>query len=221
MVGIAVLAANATAGNGGLGYESKPTESSDGSTIIASPGATLGAPVRLRGTITGLPRGAAIEIQRLDAKLGWVLAVNTTAGNGGSFDAYWTPTLWERTSVRAIPGGGASIRAASALPSRQISVYKSFNATWYGPGLWGNRLGCTKRKLTRATMGVAHKTLPCGTRVEFYYKGRTVTVPVVDRGPFRTNTAWDLTYAAAKALRFKQTDKIGAVAVAKTSPAKS
>ena len=32
--------------------------------------------------------------------------------------------------------------------------------------------------------GVAHKTLPCGTMVTITYNGRTVTVPVVDRGPY-------------------------------------
>lgn len=37
-------------------------------------------------------------------------------------------------------------------------------ASWYGPGLYGNRMACGGR-LTTSTWGVAHKALPCGTRV--------------------------------------------------------
>jgi rare lipoprotein A len=74
---------------------------------------------------------------------------------------------------------------------------RSAKATWYGPGLYGNRTACGKR-LRRGTLGVAHKSLPCGTSVTFYRSGRFVTVPVIDRGPFRRGVAWDLTAAAAR-----------------------
>jgi rare lipoprotein A (peptidoglycan hydrolase) len=45
------------------------------------------------------------------------------------------------------------------------------------------------------------------------YRGRTVTVPVVDRGPFRKGTSWDLTWATARALGMRQTATIGAARV--------
>ena len=51
-------------------------------------------------------------------------------------------------------------------------------------------------------LGVANKTLPCGTMVTFRYGGRAIRVPVIDRGPYIAGREWDLTGAAAEALQF-------------------
>lgn len=51
-------------------------------------------------------------------------------------------------------------------------------------------------------LGVANKTLPCGTEVIFIYNGRAVRVPVIDRGPYIAGRTWDLTGATAEALHF-------------------
>jgi Lytic transglycolase len=51
-------------------------------------------------------------------------------------------------------------------------------------------------------LGVANKTLPCGTQVLFLYNGRAIKVPVIDRGPYIAGREWDLTGATAEALRF-------------------
>jgi rare lipoprotein A (peptidoglycan hydrolase) len=51
-------------------------------------------------------------------------------------------------------------------------------------------------------LGVANKTLPCGTEVIFRYGGRAIRVPVIDRGPYIPGREWDLTGAAAEALHF-------------------
>ncbi len=51
-------------------------------------------------------------------------------------------------------------------------------------------------------LGVANKTLPCGTMVLFRYGGRAIRIPVIDRGPYIAGREWDLTGAAAEALRF-------------------
>jgi rare lipoprotein A (peptidoglycan hydrolase) len=51
-------------------------------------------------------------------------------------------------------------------------------------------------------LGVANKTLPCGTEVTFRYGDRAVRVPVIDRGPYIPGREWDLTGATAEALRF-------------------
>lgn len=87
-------------------------------------------------------------------------------------------------------------------------------ATWYGPGLYGNSTACGKT-LRPKTMGVAHRTLPCGTRVAFKYGNRYVRTRVIDRGPY-TRAEWDLTERAAKKLGFKDEgiDTLG-VAVAR------
>jgi rare lipoprotein A (peptidoglycan hydrolase) len=56
--------------------------------------------------------------------------------------------------------------------------------------------------LARDQLGVAHKTAPCGTLITFEYNGRSVTVPVIDRGPYVAGREWDLTGATAAALGF-------------------
>jgi rare lipoprotein A (peptidoglycan hydrolase) len=50
--------------------------------------------------------------------------------------------------------------------------------------------------------------LPCGTRVNFLYKGRTITVRVIDRGPYG-EADWDLTEKTADRLNFEGRDSIG------------
>ena len=88
-----------------------------------------------------------------------------------------------------------------------VALMRLRRATWYGPGLYGNRTACGQT-LRRSTLGVAHKTLPCGTPVTFYHRGRFVTVSVIDRGPFRRGVEWDLTSAAAKALGMAATSRL-------------
>jgi rare lipoprotein A (peptidoglycan hydrolase) len=71
--------------------------------------------------------------------------------------------------------------------------------SWYGPGLIGNGTACGKT-LTRTLIGVAHRTLPSGTLVTFKSGGRTLTVPVVDRGPYVSGRIFDLTVGACRIL---------------------
>jgi hypothetical protein len=56
--------------------------------------------------------------------------------------------------------------------------------------------------LHRNDLGVAHKTLPCGTMVTFRYGGKGIRVPVIDRGPYIEGREWDFTGATAVALDF-------------------
>jgi rare lipoprotein A (peptidoglycan hydrolase) len=68
------------------------------------------------------------------------------------------------------------------------------NVSWYGPGFYGKRTACGQA-MTESLVGVAHRTLPCGTRITFKNpsNGRIVTAPVVDRGPYVSGRQWDLT----------------------------
>ncbi len=68
------------------------------------------------------------------------------------------------------------------------------NVSWYGPGFYGKRTACGQA-MTEGLVGVAHRTLPCGTRITFKNpaNGRIVTAPVVDRGPYVSGRQWDLT----------------------------
>ena len=88
-----------------------------------------------------------------------------------------------------------------------VALMRLRRATWYGPGLYGNRTACGA-KLRPSTLGVAHRRLPCGTPVTFYRGGRFVTVKVIDRGPFRRGVEWDLTAAAARKLGMAATSRL-------------
>jgi hypothetical protein len=85
-------------------------------------------------------------------------------------------------------------------------------ATWYGPGFYGQRTACGK-KLRRKTIGVAHRHLPCGTRVTLRYRGRYVRARVIDRGPYTRGARWDLTEKTARKLRLTETDSIRAAPI--------
>jgi hypothetical protein len=69
-------------------------------------------------------------------------------------------------------------------------VYDS-EVSWYGPGFYGNRTACGLA-YTKTILGVAHRSLPCGTLVEFKYNDKAIVVPVIDRGPYVDGRIWDL-----------------------------
>ncbi len=65
--------------------------------------------------------------------------------------------------------------------------------SWYGPGFYGSGTACGQT-YTKTILGVAHRTLPCGTLVTFRNpaNGRQITVPVIDRGPYVSGRTWDM-----------------------------
>jgi len=73
-------------------------------------------------------------------------------------------------------------------------------SSYYGPADSGGITACSHEHLTNTTRGVAHKTLPCGTRIELRSHGRRVMVKVIDRGPFIAGRTFDLTIRTAKDL---------------------
>ena len=112
--------------------------------------------------------------------------------------------------VSGADAADGGIGPASASPGEPVKGSTSRDiATWYGPGLYGNTTACGQT-LTRRTLGVAHKSLPCGARVSFRYEGRTITTEVIDRGPYGHDATWDLTNGAAKLLNFTVTDTVRA-----------
>ncbi len=95
------------------------------------------------------------------------------------------------------PGGGVP----AAKPLLVNAWIFDPSESWYGPGFYGKRTACGEA-LTQTLLGVANRTLPCGTLVSFRnpYNGRVVTVPVVDRGPYVAGRLWDMTYATCSAI---------------------
>jgi rare lipoprotein A len=92
-------------------------------------------------------------------------------------------------------------RSGAALPTTKAkSVSRNpwrfdDDVSWFGPGLYGNGTACGQ-KLTKGLVGVAHRSLPCGTLIEFRNprNGRVVTAAVVDRGPYVSGRIWDLSH---------------------------
>jgi rare lipoprotein A len=107
-----------------------------------------------------------------------------------------TGSTYVRVHVGVAPGMRSGKRALGRL-----NVYRSAYASWYGPGLYGNRLGCGGT-LQAGRLGVAHKSLPCGTMVTLKRGRRSLRVPVIDRGPYVGGREYDLTEATARKLRF-------------------
>ena len=98
--------------------------------------------------------------------------------------------------------GGTSPGHARAKTS------KAQIATWFGPGFYGQKTACGQT-MTPVVLGVASRTLPCGTLVLVNYKGHKLTVPVIDRGPYAKNGAvWDLTAGAASSLTITETVRV-------------
>jgi rare lipoprotein A (peptidoglycan hydrolase) len=179
--------------------------------VSARAGTMLRRTARFRGTAPAGAAGRELAVQRFDvATQAWVVEASTTANPDGTFLARWRTNHIGEFRVRVVLQGGDGASAAAASPELTVTVYKSAMATWYGPGLHGRRTACGQR-LSPELLGVAHRRLPCGTPVALYYQGRTMVVPVVDRGPFRRGMTWDLTEATARALGFTTTDRIGAV----------
>ena len=165
-------------------------------------GGLLGDDVTWTGTVAG---PGSVSIERLDEASGaWNQVATTTAADDGTFTATWSGDALGASSVRAVLAGSDPASA----PVKRATVYRGARATWYGPGFYGHRLACGGR-LRTSTLGVAHRKLPCGTPVEVFYDGRSITVPVVDRGPFANGASYDLTSATADALGVKQTVRVG------------
>ena len=74
-------------------------------------------------------------------------------------------------------------------------------ATWYGPGLYGNKTA-SGDLLEKGTMTAAHSSLPLGTEVKVTRLDTNESVMVVinDRKPYKKGTVIDLAHGAADAL---------------------
>jgi rare lipoprotein A (peptidoglycan hydrolase) len=102
-----------------------------------------------------------------------------------------------RFKLENVDTSGAVVDAAALPPGPWYTSIASF----YGAPLFGNGVACGGI-LHPWTLGVANKTLPCGTKVLFQYGNRAIEVKVIDRGPYIAGREWDLTAATAVALHF-------------------
>lgn len=187
----------------------------DGVTLQTVASAMLRKGLSFTGTAPGNLAGDTVEIERSghQTKWRWAPTVSTTIAPGGSFSTVWSTNHIGRFAIRAvITSGPTAAQTASTTPSLTVTVYRQSLATQYGPGFYGHKTACGQ-KLTRSTIGVASRTLGCGTDVAVYYEGRTMVVPVIDRGPYANGADWDLTEATGRALGIDGTAQIGAVSL--------
>ncbi|MEA2274019.1 MAG: rare lipoprotein [Solirubrobacteraceae bacterium] len=190
-------------------------ESAGPLTLAVKPGAMYGRVVHFRGFADPSFVGRALRIERYDATTGWAVVARARVRPSTRFLARWRTDHIGHFWVRAVISGRRSAGAAAQAvtwPMAQVTVYRPVVATWYGPGFYGRRTACGRR-LTPDTLGIAHPKLRCGTLVDVMYQGRSVTVPVVDHGPYANHASFDLTAAAAAALGIRSTARIGAVSV--------
>jgi rare lipoprotein A len=140
--------------------------------------------------------GRLVALQAL-GRHGWHTLARTSTRTRGRFRLRYTPRRLGSDWLRLrFAGSGPELESHRRLGL--LNVYRPALASWYGGG---GSMACGGW-LTSSTMGVANKTLPCGTLVTLHYDGRTVRVPVVDRGPYVEGREFDLTEATKEALGF-------------------
>ena len=162
--------------------------------------ALVGRSVRIHGTVAPATAG-----RRIVVSIGHHEEKTRTARNG-SFSVNWRTPSTGTYPVR-VKARRDRLASGSADRAGKVTAFRRAAASWYGPGLYGNALACGGT-LTPGTLGVANKTLPCGTKLTLRYGGRSVNVRVIDRGPFSGNREFDLTAATKQRLGFPDTGTI-------------
>lgn len=163
--------------------------------------AKLGEKVKVKGKVKpGTRRKVIVRIGGDKLK--------TKSNRKGRFKVRWKADK-VGTYKAKVKAKGDKVAAGDKDKAGKTTVYRPAEASWYGPGFYGNRTACGQT-LTTSTVGVAHKTMPCGTRLKLHYKGRTVKVKVIDRGPYHGNREFDLTGATKQKLGFGSTGTVWA-----------
>lgn len=117
---------------------------------------------------------------------------------------------WEQNFLRQMPPPPvAQTQLASAVlpalvataPTLSVSRVINGQASWYGPGFYGNRTA-SGEVFRPGTLTAAHRSLPFGTlvRVTNMANGRSAVVRINDRGPFHGGRILDLAHGAAREL---------------------
>jgi hypothetical protein len=172
---------------------------------LLHPNVLVGQDVAFIGRTSPAVGHRAIAVQELRGARWVAVARARTDAHGYFLERFW-PRRLGRYALR-LHALGVSPRHTTLL-GRVATVYRAVIASWYGPGgmtACGVPIGAT-------TLGVANKTLPCGTMVTLRYGRRSIRVPVIDRGPYVAGREYDLTYATKLALRAGDVSQIWASA---------
>ncbi len=166
---------------------------------------TLGNRALLTGTLRPGRAGRLVRLQ-VRGPRGWQTVARDTTGARGAWRLRYRPAKAASLRIRLVGNGDARAKSATRSLGR-VDVFRRALASWYGPGLYGGHLACGGR-LSASTLGVANKSLPCGTLITLRHHGRSVRVPVVDRGPYVGAREFDLTSATRSRLGFAGTGTV-------------
>jgi peptidoglycan lytic transglycosylase len=159
-----------------------------------------GQPAVVAGKAEGAGEGERVVLERRGAHKVWRTVARSETAENGTFRVRYTPRKTGSALLRvSLPDAGPNATAAKV---GRVNVFRSTLVSWYGPGFYGSPVACGGAPLGYNQLGVAHKTLPCGTKVTLRYNGRAVTVPVIDRGPYVGDREFDLTRATKDRLGF-------------------
>ena len=125
----------------------------------------------------------------------------------------WTLDRVGLFAMRAVLAGPGAVQASAAqTPLIAVTGYRPAKATYFGPGLFGNRTACGHASPAACAASRTAAALRQHRRARL--QGTHPARPVVDRGPFARGIRYDLTQATARDLGFTTTDVIGAAQVA-------
>ncbi|WP_051471690.1 septal ring lytic transglycosylase RlpA family protein [Patulibacter minatonensis] len=193
-------------------------------------------PVRVSGAFGTDLAGRSVNVERKTPAGRWQRATGARIRSTGRFAVTWKTSATRVHELRVVLAPESNAKAASAAstratsdadaPSVRIAVLGRAKATWYGPGFYGKKTACGVT-LQADTVGVANRTLPCGTQVEIRRGGKTVVAPVIDRGPFANDADFDLTKNVADQIgvdgvnpvSFVQRDDLPVVKTPSSAPA--
>ena len=169
-----------------------------------------GTSAALRGTLRPGWEGRVVKLQRDDGHE-WHTVDTATTREDGRYSLRYGRSEPSAVRVRVVFSGDEA-----NSPATQHAGFMAFqrpvSASWYGPGFYGRRTACG-RTMSRNIEGVAHKQLPCGALVTLRHGDETVSVPVIDRGPYAGNRELDLAHATKRDLGFGSTGRVWAAAV--------
>jgi rare lipoprotein A len=186
--------------------------SGDGVSVSTKESGFLEGNLKFTGSVSQGAGHDIVEIERRGQETNgvWDPTAHATVGANSHYTVTWHANHSGHLAFRAALEPAVFGRTIAASPGVQVNVFALSIATWFGPGLYGNGTACGEH-LTNSILGVANRTLPCGTLVEVYYGGHTIVVPVIDRGPYANGADWDLTVATHNKLHTPGIATVGTV----------
>ena len=158
-----------------------------------------GADTTVSGALLPARAGRVVTLE-VHAGNGWRTLGDARTGVRGHFAVRTAPPVGSQRGLRVIFAGDR-LNARATGGAGTLTLYSPVVVSWYDDA------GSTACGFHSGD-GVASRTLPCGTRIHFRNRNRSVTATVDDRGPYVDGREFDLNQNTAAALGF---DGVGTV----------